>query len=698
MDHGSVFFRFILATLIVFFCIACGEPTDDSSGDDDSDEQDDPPFASMIDDDDNDAGDDPPAGEFIDDDDDEPPAWLGEAAVYPDTVTVAANERFLVIFTARHRIKAGGGVKVTFGPSLTRVLMCPMNANPRRECGFVEARSTNPQVKLKVDTRYGGDIFGVKLAHITASVEESELAEGEQILFVYGAHERKTYVQETAQDAEVTIQVKLNKLSRWREIAQSPVLTILPQSPRRLNSAVDREKGLLRLSLIDRYGNAATGSDEVDVTLISEDGKEVAHFSGRLIDGTAVIELPTVEGHYFVIRSWLRTLGFVSQVPYVQGERNVYFGDPHIHTKCSDALLAVDPIDAYAYARDAALLDFAAVADHAEFVIRNDTLTRYLISRPRDSWEWLRQTANAVNETGLTTLVGFECTISQYRHPRDGHNNVYYRDDSGPIYAYKKRSPTAGTVYSVRGLCRKLDKAGVPALVIPHHTLRADALGDDFPYYHPERMRLAEIYSQHGNSEGPDCPRTLHRPRMDPEALGSLRRAIGPLGYRFGFVGGSDNHTGHPAGTGLPDFTGSENNPGGLTAVIADELTRDSLWTALHERSVYATSGARIHLEFSVNDQPMGSELRGQNHAVIRARAVGADRIVQAEVFKYSSSHGWETVYSAAPRNLFWHATFTDDDYSQSAVYYLRVRQKDDHLAWSSPIWVDAADREKGAK
>ncbi|HPM76861.1 MAG TPA: DUF3604 domain-containing protein [bacterium] len=691
MGQGSAFFRLVIATLILFFCFACGEPVDDSSGDNDDGEQDDPPAASMIDDDDNDSGHESPAFELDDDDDDdEPPAWLGEAAVYPDTATAATKERFLVIFTARHRIKTGGGVKATFGPSLTRVLSCPMNANPRRDCGFVDAYSTNPHVKLKVDTRYGGDIFGVKLAHITASVEEGELAAGEQILFVYGAHEGRTFVQEAAQDAEVTVQVKLNRLSSWREIAQSPVLTILPQAPRRLNSAVDREKNLLRLSLIDRFGNLATGAnDEVEVTLISEDGKEAARFTGNLVDGTAALPLPAVEGQYFVIRSWLRTLGFVSQVPYVLGERNVYFGDPHFHTKCSDTLLAVDPLDAYAYARDAALLDFAAAADHAEFVIRNRTLTRYLISRPRDSWEWLQQTANAVNEAGLTTLVGFECTISQYRHPRNGHNNVYYRGDSGPIFAYKKRSPHAGTVYSARGLCRKLDKAGVQALVIPHHTLRADTLGDDFPYYHPERMRLAEIYSQHGNSEGPDCPRTLHRPRLDPEASGSLRRAIGPLGYRFGFVGGSDNHTGHPAGTGLPDFTGSENNPGGLTAVVADELTRDALWTALYDRAVYATSGARIHLEFSVNNRPMGSELRGQSRAVISARAVGSERIVQAEVFKYSNGNGWETVYSATPRNLFWHATFTDENYSENALYYLRVRQKDDHLAWSSPIWVD---------
>jgi hypothetical protein len=96
----------------------------------------------------------------------------------------------------------------------------------------------------------------------------------------------------------------------------------------------------------------------------------------------------------------------------------------------------------------------------------------------------------------------------------------------------------------------------------------------------------------------------------------SLREALGANPFHYGFVGSTDTHLGTPglvdedasfpghggAGTsartalppGLTDIV--EFNPGGLTAIWAEENSREALFQALRRREVYATSGPRIVL------------------------------------------------------------------------------------------------------
>ena len=72
-------------------------------------------------------------------------------------------------------------------------------------------------------------------------------------------------------------------------------------------------------------------------------------------------------------------------------------------------------------------------------------------------------------------------------------------------------------------------------------------------------------------------------------------------GYVFGLIGSGDSHDGHP---GLAHIA---SGVGGVAAILADDLTREGVWTALKTRRVYATNGPRIVLRFAVGGHPMGS-------------------------------------------------------------------------------------------
>ncbi len=76
-------------------------------------------------------------------------------------------------------------------------------------------------------------------------------------------------------------------------------------------------------------------------------------------------------------------------------------------------------------------------------------------------------------------------------------------------------------------------------------------------------------------------------------------------GYRIGIVANSDGHKGRP-GASYPGAS-TFGSYGGLTGILADRLERDAIWQAYQSRRVYATTGARIFLDVTANDHPMGS-------------------------------------------------------------------------------------------
>ena len=137
------------------------------------------------------------------------------------------------------------------------------------------------------------------------------------------------------------------------------------------------------------------------------------------------------------------------------------------------------------------------------------------------------------------------------------------------------------------------------AILIPHHVAyRQGWRGLNSQEFTAEFSPLVEIFSEHGNSlEGetsyPMLGHSMGGSTISQTVLEQLRK-----GLHFGFTAGTDNHDGYPGHYGQ-----------GLTAVLAERLTRESVIEALHKRNTYAVTGDRIELSVSSLGATMGDIL-----------------------------------------------------------------------------------------
>ena len=142
--------------------------------------------------------------------------------------------------------------------------------------------------------------------------------------------------------------------------------------------------------------------------------------------------------------------------------------------------------------------------------------------------------------------------------------------------------------------------------------------------------------------------------------------------------------------------------PGGLTAVYADAFTRPAFWVGLKNRRCYATTGARIILDFEIDGYPLGAEIDigGPDDPLIKSRAVavrayGSSRINSIDIVRNNSE-----ICSYRGDNEVVRFRWVDSqDLTRVSIprptckhpltfYYVRVRQEDGEMAWSSPIWM----------
>ncbi|MDN3508044.1 MAG: DUF3604 domain-containing protein [Simkaniaceae bacterium] len=237
---------------------------------------------------------------------------------------------------------------------------------------------------------------------------------------------------------------------------------------------------------------------------------------------------------------------------------------------------------------------------------------------------------------------------------------------------------------------------------IPQFTMAKD-IDSNFADYNAEYEPVVEIYNAWGSSEctekeGNWRPISSKTSKGVSESKhGSIREALNK-NFRFGFTAGGLDDRG--VFHGLHGTDQMQYSPG-ITAVNATAQTRDAIATALQNRSCYATTGERMIIGLNIAESQMGSELTTRTKPglayvrYITGYVVGTTEIETVEIirngvlFKTFEPKDFKFEFEFDDTEMLEKISFPSEGRLPFTYYYIRARQKDGHIAWGSPIWID---------
>ncbi|MBT3376862.1 MAG: hypothetical protein HN742_08370 [Lentisphaerae bacterium] len=351
---------------------------------------------------------------------------------------------------------------------------------------------------------------------------------------------------------------------------------------------------------------------------------------------------------------------------YAEGV-HLYFGDVHKHSSLSPCA-KVNPYngtlaECYCHARTVAGTDFLAICDHAERMTEG---------------QWSESMGLARETTVPGEFIAWPAV--EWATPLYGHRNIYFRDYDVPLISGREITSPPKLWEHIRAL-------GLDALTIPHHAARE--LSADMTRTDDELEPALEIFSGWGNEE------YYGAPLQDTDRCFTRNFAVDTLlrGFHMGFVGGGDGHPAPPADS-------------GITGIYAKDLTLPSLFEALRNRRTIATTGAKIRVDFHINGFPIGSVIRFNQHDInelfpleIGVTVQGTDTIEQVDIVENGITVHTKTKPRARLDQMAyrWFRPSGPTDgvkrigtcNNVSRFIYVRVKQRDGHMAWTSPIWLD---------
>ncbi len=337
---------------------------------------------------------------------------------------------------------------------------------------------------------------------------------------------------------------------------------------------------------------------------------------------------------------------------------NLYFGDLHEHTDISVCNRTGDQTQDQSYQsiRDIGREDFAALTDHGYNF--NDYL-----------WDYTAKMARSNNDEGrFLTFLGEEWTSSfeNYtdEHPYGyyGHRNLILEDPYYPRWFNSRDAKTPAEVWEV------LRQEKVSFIHIPHQLADTGNVPTDWKYVDEEAQPVAEIFQTRGSYEYEGTPRQA----KNATPKGWFLQDAWARGIVIGVIAAPDHGGGY-----------------GKAAVYAPELSRKAILEAIRARHTYGTTAAKILLEVRVNGRLMGEKIpaAGGKPVRVEVRASCPGEIARVEVCRNN-----QFIYAPEVTGKDCDITFVDNDPPAGpCYYYVRVIQKDEEIAWSSPVWLGEA-------
>jgi hypothetical protein len=584
--------------------------------------------------------------------------WLRAAFPAGARAVAGARGRWTIVLGAVQALQAGAAIRVGF----------PLGSTPpslEEGPGLVTWRTSGRALVL-------AEI--VRRRHLQLNVTGGILAAGDRVVLEYGGGDGAT-IQPWITDDAAAFEVSVDPTGAgtfavddvaWLPLDPGPPAVVHAVLP---SVAGPGERVRLRLAVLDGFGNLCR-----DVTARAIVAGGVPSRVETVLDGgrgEVEIALAGPGVHRVDVEVPAGGLaGRSNPCRVIAAAGRVYWGDPHVHTRLSDG--AGPPAFALAYAREASLLDFTAITDH-DLEHYHPWFTRNRQRLSDDEWAHLARLIDAHREPGrFAILRAYEWTGRPW-----GDKCVYFRSDGAPIHRYEP-----GDADSAPALFERLRRLGPGAALAVPHTPASNFMGTRWAQHDPEIEPLVEIYSMHGASEHAGCPREMIKTVPGQHVQDALAR-----GYRLGFVAAGDTHSSQPGNPvlGFGPYR-TLRHRAGITAVMADRLDEATLFDALRARRTYATTGSRILLDVVANGAGMGQAVRSGGAALsLTARVHGTDVLEEVAVVRDG-----KPVHVLTPGREDCEIAWRDDGGPPDTGYcYLRVRQRDGEMAWSSPVWVE---------
>lgn len=608
----------------------------------------------------------------------------GTATLTPTTATAGEYGTWNIIYTiGPEGIAANGGLRVQMpdvfhaGPRNSAIALQHIdstfpnyitatssntNANITAEVEHFQKEGLVKSRKPALDGRSERYVFVVRVS------TDSALAQGDTLTLTYGDTSGGSpglrAGDRIADNAPVLLAIDSQGDSTFQRIASSPSITVQPGAPYELqlhapSQATQGKPYEVLISVVDKESNPTTLPIECDFTLSTGKAdfeKRVAIPAGQ--GYTRFTVTPSVDG---IVRLSGKCLAYnldahSNPTRIAKDVTPTYWGDIHSHTQFSWDGVGTG---AFHYARNIAGLDFYTRTDHS---IQPDA--KGTVGLRAENYKEYGIDTDVHNDPGrFVTLHAYECSFGRPY----GHHIVYFRGAQGVL-----ANPQTTTLEKLWEIFGNGD-----ALTIPHHTGKFPN-GVDFRIHDERFRRNFEIYSGHGLSEtfDPHHPLAFEHSRFTSPAKSLNAPSHAQDAWRWGLqlstVSGSDDHRAQP---GKPQY--------GLTAIRTDALTRDGVFQALYDRQTYATTGAKILLDF----QRDGTSLTINAH--------GTDTIAWVELLRYQpDDDAFQVIKRWDPLTLDFNQTFNDEAHTPGTIYYTRLQQTNQIrnravMAWSSPIWIE---------
>ena len=351
-----------------------------------------------------------------------------------------------------------------------------------------------------------------------------------------------------------------------------------------------------------------------------------------------------------------------------------YFGQLHGHTQYSDGAGSLtSALDYIAALPESANVQFVAFTDHSNYFDSknnaNVEAALYDTSLVKDSdashsWNTYKSTIaafNAENTGKIVAIGGFEMTWSG----GPGHINTF--NTPGVV---SRNNSTLNNKTSDAGLqayyALLSQSEGVDSISQFNHPGTTFGNFKDFNYWNPvidSRMYMVEV----GNGEG-QVGAGGYYPSYEQYILALDK------GWHVAPTNNQDNHKGR---------WGNANDA--RDVILTDDFSEAGIYEAIQARRMYATEDKNLEIDYTVNNQMMGSIISEVPEKLEVKVSVHdpdkTDTISKVELVANSGKviYTWDTNLSGELSAVL------DATYS---YYFVRVTEADGDLAVTAPVWV----------